>query len=120
MWVLTIEGMEVIRVLCFPHSIHNCLVLTFPYYMYFVQSVHQQYCYSLNGQELETGELEGVRFPAHLIKEDTHHEKVALFIGDEVIWMKMPDFTVEARIKVGDKVQAFLPTLTHILIAYQD
>ena len=42
------------------------------------------------------------------MKDDTHHEKVVMLVDDEIIWLKLPDFTIEARVKIGKKIDKML------------
>lgn len=49
--VISLEKMEVIRTIKLKSPIINSLLLTFPYYMFYIECKNnQQYCYSLNGQ----------------------------------------------------------------------
>lgn len=53
----------------------------------------------------------------YVVKEDTHHEKVVSLIDQEIIWIKLPDFTIEDRLKVGEKVEKIIVMKNVILIA---
>jgi hypothetical protein len=56
--VVDVERFEVIRVIQINEPIKNALVVSFPYYMFFISCADHQYCYSLNGQYLDESHYE--------------------------------------------------------------
>ena len=78
---LSVLKMQVIKTFKLKQPILNSLILSFPYYMVYIECKrNQQFCYSLNGQELETSELENIYENPFIMKEQGYRERVVTLI----------------------------------------
>jgi hypothetical protein len=81
--VLDLERYEVIRVLKLGLPVRNALILSYPYYMFFIScDDNKQFCYSLNGQFLDEANFESIHSSVKICKINGYQECLVIKIKD--------------------------------------